>query len=977
MSEKNKNHGRSPAFDLEALSKAYEQSLNDVTLGGKDIPIPEARKKPSAPVRELKSFVPQDYRPRTEATPEHDKIVDKIKADRRKRSHSVWTDTPVLKPKKSVWIDEGDDEEAPVRQQAPAPSRPAPAKPAARPQRPSAKKTQSVWQQDTGVQKTQSVWQDTGVRRNGGSTAAKTAKTKLPDDIVMPLPVMMEQPKPEPLPDFGTMVEAAGDKPKKDSVVPLLNEKPRKQELVMRVDPQGDTRVRSIPQRVNKQKIMVDMSGYRQELPAEEDGPNKRTVSLEMPLWKMKKDIPEPPAEKKPENAEAVTAEQPAVEKQAEAAPAAEERPEAAEEKVVVSLDKAVPAEETEAGEVKAEDVVEDNNVGDTVTAEKEAAVQETEAEQAAVAEEAAEEEQSADNSETVGEAAETAEGEYNFSAMIKKVRAEKKDRVREEFDKSDVTEHTLITEKAQRHGVEPQYIMPQRKLTKRKKPITHELEFQFINCIMCICMIFGVFFSLLYMERESGFINSENRNLAEFPEFSISDYFKGEYTRGIDDYFTDTIPGREELKKFGAAYDRVKGIDLGDTKVSGTHKKAEKEKLDEEKLAAVTTVTANTDPKAVTTAKSDDDSSKAAASTKKEEVVKLPEILDDGVFEGDVIVFGKGSDVRAVSGYYGTFETGALYAQTINKYKEAMPEVNVYNMTIPTSSAYYIPNNFKDSVADQKDNIDNIASELKGIINVDVFNAIGAHTDEYIYSRTDHHWQPLGAYYAGKAFAEKAGVKYPELKTYQKCEISDFLGTMYAYSNYDSELAANPDTFVYYKPDNEYKTFYYDTDFTNGEESSLFFDFAEGVNCYSAILGQDEEIAEITTDANNGRTLVIFKDSFGNALVPFFTHSFEKIYVCDFRYFDENAVEFCHAVGCTDLLFSISITSCSTETHITAINNDRIRESAVPLTKQQEPAESSAESAAESMPETNSSEVREDTFGAESSTPDDNGYEY
>ena len=146
MSEKNKNHGRSPAFDLEALSKAYEQSLNDVTLGGKDIPIPEARKKPSAPVRELKSFVPQDYRPRTEATPEHDKIVDKIKADRRKRSHSVWTDTPVLKPKKSVWIDEGDDEEAPVRQQAPAPSRPAPAKPAARPQRPSAKKTQSVWQ---------------------------------------------------------------------------------------------------------------------------------------------------------------------------------------------------------------------------------------------------------------------------------------------------------------------------------------------------------------------------------------------------------------------------------------------------------------------------------------------------------------------------------------------------------------------------------------------------------------------------------------------------------------------------------------------------------------------------------------------------------------------------------------------------------------------------------------------------------------
>ena len=320
-------------------------------------------------------------------------------------------------------------------------------------------------------------------------------------------------------------------------------------------------------------------------------------------------------------------------------------------------------------------------------------------------------------------------------------------------------------------------------------------------------------------------------------------------------------------------------------------------------------------------------------------------------------------------------FETGALYAKTINKYKEEMPEVNVYNMTIPTSAAYYMPKNFKDIVADQKDNIDNIASELSGIINVDVYDAIGAHTDEYIYSRTDHHWQPLGAYYAGKVFAEKAGVKYADLKTYEKNKIDGFLGTMYAYSNYDSELEANPDTFIYYKPDNEYTTKYYNTDFTNGEESSLFFDYAEGVNCYSAIMGKDEEITEITTDVGNGRTLVIFKDSFGNALVPFLTHSFEKIYVCDFRYFDENAIEFCRAVGCTDLLFSISITSCSTEMHITAINNNRVQDSAVPLEIQSdEPEESQPEEKPdknESKPDEGNPENNENTDNADGNYED------
>lgn len=49
-----------------------------------------------------------------------------------------------------------------------------------------------------------------------------------------------------------------------------------------------------------------------------------------------------------------------------------------------------------------------------------------------------------------------------------------------------------------------------------------------------------------------------------------------------------------------------------------------------------------------------------------------------------------------------------------------------------------------------------------------------------------------------------------------------------------------------------------------------------------------------------------MFKESYGNGVVPFLTSGFEKIYVCDIRYFNLNAVDFCKNVGATDLVFSV-----------------------------------------------------------------------
>ena len=94
-------------------------------------------------------------------------------------------------------------------------------------------------------------------------------------------------------------------------------------------------------------------------------------------------------------------------------------------------------------------------------------------------------------------------------------------------------------------------------RISADEKEYSGKLEqgFNMINSVLCILVIFGVGASLIFMHRESGFINSENRNLAKFPQFSLSSYLSGEYTEGITEYYTDTIPNREKLKKFSSVF--------------------------------------------------------------------------------------------------------------------------------------------------------------------------------------------------------------------------------------------------------------------------------------------------------------------------------------------------------------------------------------------------------------------------------------
>ena len=257
----------------------------------------------------------------------------------------------------------------------------------------------------------------------------------------------------------------------------------------------------------------------------------------------------------------------------------------------------------------------------------------------------------------------------------------------------------------------------------------------------------------------------------------------------------------------------------------------------------------------------------------------------------------------------FGTYTLCETWAKNVSRFAKELPGVAVYNMVIPTSSEFYTPQAYWDSgfTTKQKNKIDHVRENLSsGVKDINVYDTLELHRDEDIFARTDHHWMPLGAYYAAEVFANEAGVDFPPLRKYDSVIRGGYVGSMYTYSK-DVHLYNDAENFTLYISPNadDIQTTYYNTAFANGYKGDLFVS-RRAESFYCSFLGTDMTIAKIETNVKNGRTLVIFKESYGNGLVPFLTSGFENIYVCDIRYFDLNAVRFCKDVGATDLLFAV-----------------------------------------------------------------------
>ena len=407
-----------------------------------------------------------------------------------------------------------------------------------------------------------------------------------------------------------------------------------------------------------------------------------------------------------------------------------------------------------------------------------------------------------------------------------------------------------------------------------------------------------------------------EKRKLETFPEFSVEALSKGTYTDDITKYVSDNFVIREKLVEFSYALEDMRGIRVDGIKMYAAENTAfqnENLSVDEPFMKVRKSVFGIETPALGEEAKNLINFENVIENTEIYENLNKEDIIGQQV--GALFIF----DDTALEIFYGNSSIISDYVNIINTYRLAVPStINVYNMVVPTHFEFGLPKKYKSEVGTaQKPFIDSIYSQLDpSIISVDAYGEIEKDyfDGNYMYFRTDHHWTARGAYSAYKALSKAMNFEATPLENFENRKIDRFLGTFHS-STFDKKLSENPDFIEFYAPLNSYSVTNYDKDgnitTTNG---TLVYNSVKGdSNGYLVFMGGDIPLSVIETDAGNGRSIIVFKESYGNAFVPFLTQNFEKIYVADIRTFPFNAINFVTEQNITDVLFLNNImTSCS-----------------------------------------------------------------
>lgn len=439
-----------------------------------------------------------------------------------------------------------------------------------------------------------------------------------------------------------------------------------------------------------------------------------------------------------------------------------------------------------------------------------------------------------------------------------------------------------------------------------------------------------------------STYSESERRELEKFPELTAKSYFDGEFTAGISSWFSDTVPYRDDLTEMSVALRELSGvrhdgIRLHNVNVGNKPNNTPSAPSTNASKPSNTTGNLTTSENIpVNSGSADNSESTKPADTSAPIVDGNHEIdpIQQQIYNDDVVnITNNGIAVvgtRALMLYGGNLSVSESYAGVINKFKEALgADVNVYSMIIPTSCEFYSPPAVRELCGSQLENIncviDNLHEDVKA---VDAYTPLAEHTNEEIFLRTDHHWAHLGAYYVAKEFAAAAGVPFADISEYEQKVVHDYVGTMYSYSE-DIVLKNNPEEFYYYVPTHVN----YTTEYTNyilnedgvivGAEqpfdADFFLKYPDGSSmAYCTFMGGDAKIVRINSDAGTGRKLIIFKDSFGNAIPSWLFGSFDEIHVVDYRYFTHNAIEYIKSNGITDVLFANNAFGAATASTVT-----------------------------------------------------------
>lgn len=238
--------------------------------------------------------------------------------------------------------------------------------------------------------------------------------------------------------------------------------------------------------------------------------------------------------------------------------------------------------------------------------------------------------------------------------------------------------------------------------------------------------------------------------------------------------------------------------------------------------------------------------------------------------------------------------------AEFIRKASEQYGTEHVRVMLVPTASE--ILTNKLPAFAsgyDQMSIIHKLEKMVPESCVVNVTETLKSHNEEYIYYKTDHHWTTLGAYYAYVDWARSIGIEPLEQKDFNIKQVSkNFFGTIASKVN----ITVEPDEMFVYETLGNPK---YTVEYNAMEETNSLYDYdaLQTKDKYSVYLRGNNALVKIKTEQNNGRKLLVIKDSYSHCFVPLLVDHFEEIQMIDFRYFNLPLSEFMEQNEFTDVL--------------------------------------------------------------------------
>lgn len=422
-----------------------------------------------------------------------------------------------------------------------------------------------------------------------------------------------------------------------------------------------------------------------------------------------------------------------------------------------------------------------------------------------------------------------------------------------------------------------------------------------FIGLWLTILFCLGGYY-LFFAPRDSEFTETENRNLAAFPQVSAQSLFSGQFGQEIETYLLDRFPLRDAAIQLTNRFESALSLashndylliaedveDPLDTEFNASDMDA--------LLAQLNKPAAPTDPAPAETQPPAEPESTAPAETEPVEnppITPKPAVTLEEIPEYLGMYLDVGSGSEPLRNYHRN--NVAAVTAVLNNYARLLPENGKLLFTVGPPS--YLVNRFVN--AEEKISFSNTWDEAVtalGDDNVFAFDSCQIlsgpiRAGEYVSFRTDNHWTPYGAYLIYSQMAAQAGKElcsYPD--DFDITVEEDFRGT-YHRDNPSAYGSVPADTLEHVMPKIgvEYR------EITGKDEYKVIPFLKEDAiwnDRYTVYLGgPGGPWRYVECDNDETENCLVITDSFGLTVIPYLTANYKQIHYYDARYYNPYTV--------------------------------------------------------------------------------------